>query len=201
MDEEIRDLIKESGQSEKGRQLQERIDHDLDEYLSRPDVKGEFRRLDRQKSKKGTTLSWISLMAQMNAMRHPTLTEQLIFLIKEQGWSQTALGEFAGIAPSVLSRFMSGESSITIDTVDRLFRSLRLEVMGSDSVLLELAVVKDRRKKKAPGKNPEGGKPTFWHDSMRSLFRLDDQVDGGKVLMVALRLARLDPDQFPPWEP
>jgi hypothetical protein len=159
-DAEIGDMIRQFRESEKGKRLQEIIDRDLDQYLSRPEVKGEFRRLDRQRSKQGTTLNIFSLMLQWDALRHPTLTEQLIFLIKEQGWSLTALGEFAGIAPSVLSRFMSGETTLTLETVDRLFRSLRLELMANDSVLLEMAIVKDRRKKKAPGVKPEGGDPT-----------------------------------------
>ena len=118
-------------------------------YLSQPEVNGEFERLDRLSRKKGTTLNIYSLMLQMDSAQYPGIADQLKALIASQRWSLTALGELAGVSPSVLSRFMSGETALTLDTADRLARSLRLTIQPSDSVLLNLAIVKDRRRKKS----------------------------------------------------
>jgi ribosome-binding protein aMBF1 (putative translation factor) len=46
--------------------------------------------------------------------------------IQEHGWSINGLGAEAGISPSVLSRFMRGERSLTMATLEKLCSALKL---------------------------------------------------------------------------
>ena len=57
-----------------------------------------------------------------------TFSEQLRRVIRESGISNYALSQKTGIAQSALSRFMRKQSSLTLDSVDRLAVLLNLKI-------------------------------------------------------------------------
>lgn len=67
-------------------------------------------------------------------MRKRTTTEapsdQLRRIIRAQAPSLYRLAENAGVDRSVLSRFLAGKRSLTIDTLDRLAASLKLRIVA-----------------------------------------------------------------------
>jgi plasmid maintenance system antidote protein VapI len=52
--------------------------------------------------------------------RVPSPSDQLAALIRGSGQTPAALASAAGVAPSVLSRFLNGRRGLTSDTIDRL---------------------------------------------------------------------------------
>jgi plasmid maintenance system antidote protein VapI len=57
-----------------------------------------------------------------------TISEQLRDLIAKSDLSAYELAEASGVDRSVLSRFINGKRSITLDTVDRLAEVLKLRL-------------------------------------------------------------------------
>lgn len=51
-------------------------------------------------------------------------SDQLAALIRDSGHRPAALADDAGVAPSVLSRFLSGERGISSETFDRIAAAL-----------------------------------------------------------------------------
>ena len=65
--------------------------------------------------------------------RVPAPSDQLAALLRDCGRSPAAIAAAAEIAPSILSRFLRGERSLSLDTVDRIARALgglRLVAVG-----------------------------------------------------------------------
>jgi DNA-binding phage protein len=56
----------------------------------------------------------------------PTISERLREAIAASGLTQTSIGEKAGISPNIISRFVAGKRSPTLDTVDRIAAALGL---------------------------------------------------------------------------
>lgn len=61
--------------------------------------------------------------------KRKTLHEQLAEAIKASGKLQRHICVEAGIAEPLLSRFLSGQRGLTLDTVDRLADALGLELV------------------------------------------------------------------------
>jgi len=59
-----------------------------------------------------------------------TISEQLREAIGKSSLSPYELAEASGVDRSVLSRFLNGKRSITLDTVDRLAEVLKLRLEG-----------------------------------------------------------------------
>lgn len=57
-----------------------------------------------------------------------TVSETLRKAIMESGLTHYRIGKQTGIAPPVLDRFVSGERSLRLDTVDKIAEALRLEL-------------------------------------------------------------------------
>ena len=66
------------------------------------------------------------------ARRKPakTISEQLREAIAKSGLSPYELAEASGVDRSVLSRFLNGRRSITLETLDRLADVLKLRLEG-----------------------------------------------------------------------
>lgn len=65
--------------------------------------------------------------------RIPSPSDQLAALLRDCGRSPAALAAAAEVAPSILSRFLRGERSLSLDTVDRIATALgglRLVAVG-----------------------------------------------------------------------
>jgi len=58
----------------------------------------------------------------------PKLSQQLRSHLRKCGMSTYAIAKSSGVSESVLSRFLAGERSPTLDTVDKIARVLRLEL-------------------------------------------------------------------------
>jgi transcriptional regulator with XRE-family HTH domain len=58
----------------------------------------------------------------------PTVTEQLKDQIRAAGQTLNQLSKASGVAPSQLYRFMNGERSLTGDAIDKICRTLRLQL-------------------------------------------------------------------------
>lgn len=58
------------------------------------------------------------------------LSEQLRRAIRADGASLYALAEETGVSRSVLSRFVAGKRTITIETADRLAAALKLRLVA-----------------------------------------------------------------------
>jgi plasmid maintenance system antidote protein VapI len=61
------------------------------------------------------------------AKKRKTLTQQLLDAIAESGLSGYRLAKESGVPQQVLSRFLRGERTLTIETADRLADALGLE--------------------------------------------------------------------------
>lgn len=59
----------------------------------------------------------------------PLLSEQLKAAIERSGLSCYQIGKAAGIDRTLISRFLAGERSISLDTADAVARALRLKLM------------------------------------------------------------------------
>ena len=55
-----------------------------------------------------------------------TISDQLRQAIADSGLTHYALGKAAGVAPAAIDRFVSGERSLRLDTVDKLCEALGL---------------------------------------------------------------------------
>jgi plasmid maintenance system antidote protein VapI len=60
----------------------------------------------------------------------PTISEQLRDRIATSRLSPYELAEASGVDRSVLSRFLAGKRSLTLDTVDKLAEVLKLRLEG-----------------------------------------------------------------------
>jgi transcriptional regulator with XRE-family HTH domain len=58
----------------------------------------------------------------------PKLSQQLRSHLRECGMSPYAIAKSSGVSQSVLSRFLAGERSPTLDTADKLAQVLGLEL-------------------------------------------------------------------------
>lgn len=62
--------------------------------------------------------------------RMGTFSDQVRRLIADSGLSSYRLSQLSGVPESTLSRFLRGERTITLETLDRLSAALRLELKG-----------------------------------------------------------------------
>ena len=106
-------------------------------------------RLEKKSKSPKTTITEYSINLHDRTYIYSDISEQMRHLIREHGWSLTALGELAGVDQSILSRFMSEEQAITIETLDRLARVMMIEVVSRGLYWKDYtnAIVKDRRRK------------------------------------------------------
>lgn len=58
-----------------------------------------------------------------------TITDQLRMIVRSRGDSPRSLAIEAGVAPAVLSRFLAGTRSMTVDSLDALAASLGLRLV------------------------------------------------------------------------
>ena len=77
--------------------------------------------------------------------RAASVSNQLRAIIKARGLTPYAVAIAADVAPSVLTRFMRAERSLTLDTFDRVAAALGLELRET------------RRGRPAAAKGPEPG--------------------------------------------
>jgi plasmid maintenance system antidote protein VapI len=61
----------------------------------------------------------------------PTLTDTLRQAILNAGVSRYAIAQQTGVSEAALSRFVSGERGLTLESVDRLLPVLGLEVKAT----------------------------------------------------------------------
>ena len=61
-------------------------------------------------------------------MENSTFTDQLRRAVLDSGMTRYRIGQEAGIAESVLSRFVRGEQGLNSDSIDRLMECLELEI-------------------------------------------------------------------------
>lgn len=83
--------------------------------------------------------------------KQQTISEVIREAIRQSGASSNQLGIHAGVDPSQVSRFLLGERSLTLDTVDRLLAALGCGValVGEPSAdKLTLLKRKRRRRRK-----------------------------------------------------
>jgi transcriptional regulator with XRE-family HTH domain len=59
----------------------------------------------------------------------PTLSGQVRDVIEARGLTPTELGQLAGVDPTVIARFASGEREVRTGTLDRIAAALRLRVV------------------------------------------------------------------------
>ncbi len=84
-------------------------------------------------------------------MRKQSATDVIREAIRQSGASSNQLGNHAGVDPSQVSRFLAGERSLTLDTVDRLLAAIGCGValVGEPSAdKLTLLKRKRRRRRK-----------------------------------------------------
>ncbi len=110
----------------------------------------EIKRLREKMKKAKSTITEYSIKLYERTYVYSDVSEQMRFIIKQQGWSLTALGELAGVDQSILSRFMAEEVAINVETFDKLARVMMIELQMKGFAWSDYtnAVVKDRRKKK-----------------------------------------------------
>lgn len=58
----------------------------------------------------------------------PSISDQLRREIRDCGLSGYALAELADVARPMISRFVAGDRSLSLETVDKLARALRLQL-------------------------------------------------------------------------
>jgi hypothetical protein len=61
-------------------------------------------------------------------MENSTFTDQLRRAVLDSGMTRYRISQEAGIAESVLSRFVRGEQGLNSDSIDRLMTYLELEI-------------------------------------------------------------------------
>jgi DNA-binding phage protein len=71
---------------------------------------------------------WSEVMAKQAPIDPSTISGQLRLAIKNSGKTLTAISEASGVDQGVLSRFMTGSRSPTLDTVDKLATALGLRL-------------------------------------------------------------------------
>jgi transcriptional regulator with XRE-family HTH domain len=82
-------------------------------------------------------------------MNTPKLSDQLREAIQKSGASLNQLGIAAGVHSSILSRFMRGERTLLMNTVERLLESLGCGVSISGEPSADsLKVVKRKRRRR-----------------------------------------------------
>jgi transcriptional regulator with XRE-family HTH domain len=59
------------------------------------------------------------------------ITDELIRIIESRGLSVPEIARRAGIAPSTLTRFLAGQRSLKVDTLDLLAAPLGLRLTGT----------------------------------------------------------------------
>lgn len=62
----------------------------------------------------------------------PTIAETILKKIETSGMSQYRLSKESGVATAVLSRFVTGQRTLTIETADKLCRVLGLKLVDFD---------------------------------------------------------------------
>ena len=60
----------------------------------------------------------------------PTISDQFRSAIIASGLTRYAIGKAAGVDPAVTSRFVSGERTLRLETVDRIAAVLGLRLTG-----------------------------------------------------------------------
>lgn len=65
----------------------------------------------------------------MAKKKRKTVSQQLKLAIQNSGKTQLQLAKEAGVGQGQLSRFMSGERSLSLDTVDRICAVLNLDLL------------------------------------------------------------------------
>ena len=62
-------------------------------------------------------------------MSDELVSEKLKRAIRESGWTRYMLSQACGVTQASLSRFMSGQRSLSLDAVDKLARVLDLQLV------------------------------------------------------------------------
>jgi transcriptional regulator with XRE-family HTH domain len=83
----------------------------------------------------------------------PVMSQQVRQIIKQSGLSAYRLAKLAGVAPAMLSRFMRGERTISMETLDALAPVLGLRITADKAKARALA-----KAAPAPGRPPETAK-------------------------------------------
>jgi plasmid maintenance system antidote protein VapI len=63
----------------------------------------------------------------------PTIAETILKKIETSGVSQYRLAKESGVSTPVISRFVSGQRTLTIETADKLCRVLGLKLVDFES--------------------------------------------------------------------
>ena len=63
------------------------------------------------------------------AQRRVTLSDQMRRAVDESGMSRYAICKATGMDQANMSRFMSGETGLTLETADRIAKLLNLELV------------------------------------------------------------------------
>jgi hypothetical protein len=73
-------------------------------------------------------LFWSDVMAKRPPIDPSTISGQLKLVIRDSGLTHYAIGKAAGVAPDVILRFMVGERTLTLRTLDKIAGALRLRL-------------------------------------------------------------------------
>jgi plasmid maintenance system antidote protein VapI len=68
-------------------------------------------------------------MSKKSKKLDPTLAETILAKIKDSGMSQYRLAQESGVSTPVISRFVSGQRTLTLETADKLCRVLGLKLV------------------------------------------------------------------------
>jgi transcriptional regulator with XRE-family HTH domain len=147
-------------------------------YQPTPEENGLNRNLDRLAGLLGRhspgrlAVFWESVMRKTTAQESgkPTISDQLRIAIKDSGLSQYAVSKAADIDAGMILRFMSGERTLRLDTVDKLAAALGLRLVtdqddatpSPDPNALSLAPSQAANTK-------EQEAFTIWYDNLRSV--------------------------------
>jgi DNA-binding phage protein len=74
---------------------------------------------------------WGEVMGEREAKRTPAISDQLKLAMKASGLTPYALAKASGVNASAIQRFLHGERSLKLESVDRIAAALGL-ILGSD---------------------------------------------------------------------
>jgi Helix-turn-helix len=89
-----------------------------------------FAGLPEDQSPGSLAVSWEGVMGKRSASRPATISDQLKKAIKASGRTAYAIGQQAGVDPGVITRFVNGERTLRLETVDRIAAALDLRLCG-----------------------------------------------------------------------
>lgn len=82
-----------------------------------------------------------------DGMARPSITQQVKRAIRDSGMTRYEISQRSGVAEAVLSRFMNGETSMNLATLDRLASVLRLRITVERKALRSTSI-NTRRKER-----------------------------------------------------